>query len=107
MDNKQVLVVALIAMLIGWGVGGVFVQLPSAVEINELKVELEEATDACRQYGERVAELEDVIEVIVIERTTYIELSFAEIQRLRAELDATKQLLAELNQTFFNQTGVS
>ena len=45
MDNKQVLVVALIAMLIGGGVGGVFVQLPSAVEINELKVELEEATE--------------------------------------------------------------
>ena len=101
MDNKQVIVVALITTLIGGIIGGVFVQHQSAVEINELKVELEEATDACRHYGERVAELEDAIEVIVMERTTYVELSFAEIQRLRVELNATKQLLAELNQTAY------
>ena len=99
MDNKQVIVVALIAILFG-GVGGVvFAQHQSIVEINELKGELEETTDACRHYGERVAELEDAINVIVMERTTYIELSFAEIQRLRAELNATKQLLEEMNQT--------
>jgi len=35
--------------------------------------------------AERIAELEDAIEILVMERTTYIELSFAEIQRLRAE----------------------
>jgi len=93
MDNKQVIVVAVIATLLGGVVGLVFVQLPSSVEINELKEELEEATDACRQYGERVAELEDAIEVIVMERTTYVELSFAEIQRLRTELNVMKQLL--------------
>ena len=101
MDNKQVIVVALITTLIGGIIGGVFVQHQSAMEINELKVELEETTDTCRQYGERVAELEDAIEVIVMERTTYVELSFAEIQRLRVELNATKQLLAKLNQTAY------
>jgi len=47
---------------------------------------------------ERIDELEHMIEVIVMERTTYIELSFAEIQRLRVELNTTKQLLEEINQ---------
>ena len=108
MNNKQVIVVAVIATLLGGVMGLVFVQLPSSVEINELKGELEETADVCRQYVERIAELEDAIDVIVMERTMYIELSFAEIQRLRAELDATKQLLVELNQTtylcFYNVT---
>jgi len=108
MNNKKVIVVALIATLLGGVMGGVFAQHQRAVKINELKGELEETADTCRQYGERIAELENAIDVIVMERTMYIELSFAEIQRLRVELEATKQLLADLNQTsypcFYNVT---
>ena len=51
----------------------------------------------CSAHAERINGLEHTIEVIVMERTMYIELSFAEIQRLRAELNATVQLLLELN----------
>jgi len=43
MNNKKVIVVALIATLLGGVMGGVFAQHQRAVEINELKGELEEA----------------------------------------------------------------
>ena len=93
MNNKQIIVVSLIAVLIGGIIGGAFVQNQSAVEINELRGELAEAVDAYGRQFDRVEELEEAIEIIVMERTTYIELSFAEIQRLRAELNVTRQLL--------------
>ena len=70
-------------------------------QIVELETEIQRLSDEVEPYLEEIATLERTIEVIVMERTMYIELSFAEIQRLRVELNATKQLLAEMNQTIW------
>ncbi len=65
-----------------------------AVSYHTQLLEMENEIAQLESYIEEIAYLEDTIEVIVMERTMYIELSFAEIQRLRAELNATKHLLS-------------
>ena len=99
MKNKHLLIVALAGIMVGAILGGVLVQYRSETEINLLKIELEETISMRESCADRVNVLEEAIEVIVMERTTYVELSFAEIQRLRAELNSTRQLLLEMNQT--------
>ena len=66
-------------------------------QIVELETEIQRLSDEVEPYLEEIATLERTIEVIVMERTMYIELSFAEIQRLRAELNATKQIIAVMD----------
>jgi len=67
-------------------------------QIGELKTENQRLLNEIEPCLEEIAYLEHTIEIIVMERTMYIELSFTEIQRLRTELNITKQIIAEMNQ---------
>jgi len=93
MDKKQTVILSFIIFLLGGVIGSYSMYQQQLIKVKELERELEEITISYDSYVERVNTLEDAIDTIMIERTTYIELSFAEIQRLKMELNTTKQLL--------------
>jgi len=71
-------------------------------QVVELETENHRLLNEIEPCLEDIEYLERTIESIVMERTMYIELSFAEIQRLRVELNATKHLLSEMTQMLNN-----